>query len=218
MPSAEQIVEKQLFSLIDKIEKTEVEESQVENFMPIIFSKLGYLSKEDLIRKVVAFEFERFSSYYENAPDLNVEDKGEVSEGSRKKGPRTSYSRFIINAGSNNKLKAGSLIGLINEQTENRDIKIGRIQIKKKFSIFEVPSEFEKEVMDAFENAKFNGHSVFLQLTAPDRGFKKRGGKFGGRGKSFGGKSYGKGGGGKGFGKRFTSGKGSAGKKKHRKG
>jgi len=74
VPSGNEICEKQLFSLIDKMEKTEVNEAEIGQFMPVIYKKLSWLEREDLIKRFVSLEFNRFFKYYENAPDINVDE------------------------------------------------------------------------------------------------------------------------------------------------
>jgi ATP-dependent RNA helicase DeaD len=74
VPSGKEICEKQLFSLIDKMEKTEVNEAEIGQFMPVIYKKLSWLEREDLIKRFVSIEFNRFLKYYENAPDINVDE------------------------------------------------------------------------------------------------------------------------------------------------
>ena len=68
MPTGKQICEQQLIKLIDDIEKVKVNEEEIESFLPGIYRKLEWLSKEDLIKRVVSMEFNRFLEYYSNAP------------------------------------------------------------------------------------------------------------------------------------------------------
>ncbi len=92
VPSGKEICEKQLFSLIDKMEKIEVNDSQIAQFMPVIYKKLAWLDREELIKHFVSVEFNRFLTYYENAPDINVDEsrhfEGEAEEGGRSRRSR----------------------------------------------------------------------------------------------------------------------------------
>jgi len=74
VPSGREICEKQLFSLIDKMENIEVNNDQIAQFMPVIYKKLAWLDREELIKHFVSVEFNRFLTYYENAPDINVSE------------------------------------------------------------------------------------------------------------------------------------------------
>ncbi|MDO8951727.1 MAG: DEAD/DEAH box helicase, partial [Draconibacterium sp.] len=74
VPSGKEICEKQMFSLIDKVENIEVNTEQIGEFMPVIYKKLAWLDREELIKHFVSVEFNRFLKYYENAPDINVDE------------------------------------------------------------------------------------------------------------------------------------------------
>jgi ATP-dependent RNA helicase DeaD len=74
VPSGKEICEKQMFSLIDRVEKIEVNNEQIGEFMPVIYKKLAWLDREELIKHFVSVEFNRFLTYYENAADINVDE------------------------------------------------------------------------------------------------------------------------------------------------
>ena len=96
VPAGREICEKQLFSLIDTMEKIEVNEAQIGEFMPVIYKKLAWLDREELIKHFVSVEFNRFLDYYKNAPDINVDESKQSerdsgpSERSRRKRDRNS--------------------------------------------------------------------------------------------------------------------------------
>jgi len=144
IPDGREICKKQLFNLIDKVENVELNEDQIEEFLPEILKKLGWLSREELIKHFVSVEFNRFSSYYKNAPDLNVDadkpaqgrdrdrNRDREKNDGRNKRYSKEFSRFFINLGKLNNLSTARMIGLINDATHTRDIEIGKIDILKK--------------------------------------------------------------------------------------
>lgn len=75
IPSGKEICRIQLMSMIDKIEQIETNEEQIEDFLPLIMKKLDWLSREDLIKRFVSLEFNRFLMYYQNSKDINVDIK-----------------------------------------------------------------------------------------------------------------------------------------------
>jgi len=75
VPGGAEICEKQLYNLIDKVEKIEVNESQIEKYLPVIYKKLDWLSREELIKHFVSVEFNSFLEYYKGAKDLNISSK-----------------------------------------------------------------------------------------------------------------------------------------------
>ncbi len=93
VPSGKVICEKQLFSLIDRVEKVEVNNEQIGEFMPVIYKKLAWLEREELIKHFVSVEFNRFLEYYENAPDINVDEANYNERDSRRGGRDRGRSR-----------------------------------------------------------------------------------------------------------------------------
>ena len=118
MPTGEQICEKQLFNLVDQIEKVKVNEEEIANLMPSIYRKLEWLDKEDIIKRVVSLEFNRMIDYYKEAEDIEVVDEKSRKEqrGKRAKGEaEEGYTRFFINFGKTDELTPAQLIELINK-------------------------------------------------------------------------------------------------------
>ncbi len=170
VPSGKEICEKQLFYLVDKIEKIEVDTSQIDPYLTAILSKLEWLDREELIKKFVSVEFNRFLEYYKNATDLNAPDDSRSSSKHRSGGE--GYTRFFINLGKTDNLNPATLIGLINDYTNKRNIEIGDIEILKNFSFFETDSNFAELVLNSFQNKTYKKRKVAVEVAAA----KKRGG------------------------------------------
>ncbi len=186
VPNGTEIVEKRLFASIDRIENIEVEEEQIAPFMETISKKLEWMDRDELLKRFVSMEFNTFLEYYKNARDLNSMESPK-SEGRRER--NKNFTRFFIGLGQKQRLKAPNLIGLINEVTNTRDIKIGEIEILRNFSFFEADSKYESLILDSFKNEE-----VQVEISKPevkksrndfefdDRPQKKRKGRSGGRG------------------------------------
>ncbi|MCK5461761.1 MAG: DEAD/DEAH box helicase, partial [Bacteroidales bacterium] len=185
IPGGKEICKKQLFNLIERVEKVDLGDGQIEEFLPDIYKKLEWLSREDLIKHFVSVEFHRFLSYYKNAPDLNVEigrspeknigrsrEKNVGRSPDKNKGSRRSqkgFTRFYINMGEKNKLTATRLIGLINDETRNRNIEVGKIDIMRKFSFFEIEKQHESDILHAFGgHVEFDGERVNIDISKPE--------------------------------------------------
>ncbi len=76
VPGGKEICEKQLFKLVDTVEKTVVDDEIIEKYLPVIYKKLEWLSREELIKHFISVEFNRFLEYYKDAPDLNATAEG----------------------------------------------------------------------------------------------------------------------------------------------
>jgi ATP-dependent RNA helicase DeaD len=161
VPTGVEICEKQLFNLVDRVENVEVDDAQIEPFLPAIYKKLDWLSREDLIKHFVSVEFNRILAYYKNTPDLNVAHPEE----DRRRAPKEQFLTFKINAGFQDGLNPPRLIGLINEQTRNRDIEVGRIEIGQNDSFFEIDKDFKDVVLKSFQDVYFEGVKVTVKLS-----------------------------------------------------
>ncbi|WP_075343405.1 DEAD/DEAH box helicase [Tenacibaculum agarivorans] len=188
IPTGKEICEIQLFHLIDKIHKSEVNTSEIDSFLPSIYEKLNDFSREELIQKFVSLEFNSFLSYYENAPDLNNISSRDREGGSSGRSSRENMTRFFINLGRKDKLNPPKLMGLINEQGINKNVEIGAIDILDTFSFFEIDREFESFTLEAFESnsPEFNGRRVNIEITK-ERKDRKRSRRRGGHSSNKGG-------------------------------
>ncbi len=180
IPTGKEICQNQLFKLIDKVHDIEINENEINEFLPSIYEKLADLERDELIKRFVSLEFNTFLSYYENAPDLNDSEHMHGPE-SRKRNDEN-MTRFFINIGRKDKLNPSRLIGLINEQEISKNIEIGQIEILDTFSFFELDKNFENETISAFEknDVSFEGRNVNVEITKKQRsgrGGKRRGGR-----------------------------------------
>ncbi|HKJ06161.1 MAG TPA: DEAD/DEAH box helicase, partial [Flavobacteriaceae bacterium] len=146
IPTGKEICRNQLFKLIDKVHDIEVNDAEINDFLPDIFEKLSGLDRDELIKRFVSLEFNQFLSYYENAPDLNDPEhmKGDARG---KKRNDENMTRFFINIGKRDRLNPARMLGLINEQNIGKNLEVGQIEILDSFSFFEVDKDFENETL-----------------------------------------------------------------------
>ncbi len=78
IPSGKDVCRKQFFHVMDKLMSTDVSHGDYETYVPMLAEKFADMTKEEILKRVAALEFNRFLSYYENAQDLNLRtaDKG----------------------------------------------------------------------------------------------------------------------------------------------
>lgn len=195
LPSGKEICEQQLIKVIDEIEKVKVNEEEIESFLPGIYRKLEWLSKEDLVKRVVSMEFNRFLEYYKNAPEIEEpkvggdkrgDSKDRKSRGSdRQKTTRKAeegYERLFLNMGKTDGFYANQIIELINRNLKKERIQIGRIDLMQNFSFFEVAEEQAPMVIKALNKASVNGRKVSVEVAGENNGKSDKGGRK--RGKS----------------------------------
>lgn len=176
IPTAWQICKKQLFKVIDDLEKVKVNEEEINEFMPEIYRKLDWLDKEDLIKRVVSHEFNRFFEYYRDRDEIEtVSDSKKGRDREEKKGPRKAeagYTRMHINLGKIDHFNLRGLMAMLNDNTRRR-VDVGRVDLMKKFSFFEVEEKETDNVLKAFRGLTWNGRKVVVEVAQeePQDGF-----------------------------------------------
>ena len=169
IPSAKDICKKQLFKVIDDLEKVKVNEDEIEGFMTEIYRKLDWLSKEDLIKRVVSREFNRFFEYYNGREEIAVVSEGGKKEKAAKnvRKAEAGYVRMYINLGKIDNFGLKGLMDMLNDHTRSR-VDVGKVDLMKKFSFFEVDETKTEKVLKAFEGLTWNGRPVTVEVASEE--------------------------------------------------
>lgn len=173
VPTGNDVCEKQLFHLIEKIEHIEIEHNDIEPYLPIVYKKLGWLDKEDLIQRLVSVEFNRFLNYYRNAVDLN--DVVDYDPSSRKKRSKSDsepsfgdgsseFTDLYINVGKGDGFYPSMLIEMLNKFNKGTKFKIGRIDLSKSFTVFGVESKMADKIINSLNGSNFQGRNLIVKL------------------------------------------------------
>ena len=175
LPEPQEICTKQLYKVMDEIERIEVNDTEIAPFLPEIYRKLDWLTKEDLIKRIVSREFGHFLRYYADAPaieqpaDKKIADaKDGKSRRERRKGDKSSheaeegYVRLFINLGKRDNFYAREIINLVNRHVRNTKIEIGRIDLTNNCSFFEVPEEDAALVLSKMKRVKVGDRKVVV--------------------------------------------------------
>ncbi len=170
IPSGTQICEKQLYNFIDQVEKVKVNEAEIEGILPSIYRKLEWLDKEDMLKRVISLEFNRLIDYYQDAGEIETpeeytrkREKGERPQGNSRKGEK-GYARLFINIGKMDGItNPQALIGLVNDYVPGR-ITIGKIDLMKNFSFFEVREGDANAVVKAMRKGELQGRRISVEI------------------------------------------------------
>ena len=189
LPAGKEICEQQLIKVIDDIEKVKVNEEDIEAFLPGIYRKFEWLSKEDLIKRVVSMEFNRFLEYYRNAPEIEQpkvsekdksdkprKDRGSDKEKTARKAEK-GYARLFLNMGKTDGFYANQVIELINRNTKKERIQIGRIDLMQNFSFFEVAEQQANIVIKALNKVVLKGKRIIVEVAGENNGKSNKSGK-----------------------------------------
>jgi len=174
VPSGQEICNNQMMSWVKKLESTSVAHHQLRKMVPGVYEALEQLDKDELIRRMAGLEFEKLLSEYHDTPDLQTPKE----EGPRKTREKyqnrgliedsEGYTRLFINLGKLDGLFPKELIGLVNDSTRGERINLGRIDLMREFSFFEVESQQAKNLIKSMSNATFRNRRVDVSLAQKD--------------------------------------------------
>lgn len=157
VPDGVAVCEKQLFHLVNKLHTVEVKDEEIENYLPKIYEELKDLSKEELIKRFISEEFNRFYAYYQNSQDLNISNDG---------GNNGKTTRFFINMGQLDGFNRNSIKDFLVEISNLNARLIFNIDVKNSFSFFET----ENKCVDEFlalnkKGIEFNARVISFEVS-----------------------------------------------------
>lgn len=156
VPDGREICEKRLYNFIDIVERVEVATQEIESFLPNVYKKLGWMSREELIQRFVSVEFNRFLSYYKDSADLN---QSSVQQSPRED-KNVMYKTFRLGVGKRNGVNKRDLMTFINRLKVSRSIEIGHINIADGHTLIELDGAYEKQLLKAFAQNNYNGETL----------------------------------------------------------
>ena len=195
VPSPDHIIEKQIYHLANRLERVEVDDAKIQQFLPGVRKKLEWLTEEDLLKRVLSLEFNRLLGYYRDMPDIDLNADGgkerrdrkergerrERSHGSDRsdrqgdKDRRTAedgYERLMVNIGKAQGFFPGNLMELVNRSVVGAKPEIGRIDLMPEYTLFDVRKKDARRVVDALRNSDFFGRKVRAEF-ATDRDYSR---------------------------------------------
>ncbi|MDE6108828.1 MAG: DEAD/DEAH box helicase [Muribaculaceae bacterium] len=181
VPTPDRIIERQLYSLADRIERVAVKDDEIDRYVQGVEKKLSWLSTHDLIKRVLSLEFNRLLDYYKDAPTIeNISDKPERKKrheapaDDRDKDRRTAergMARIYVNAGKNDGFYAGNLIDMLNHTVQGPRVDVGRIDLLPGYSLFDVRKADAGRVVSALKGADFLGKRLYSEVADPDKDY-----------------------------------------------
>ena len=185
VPTPDHIIEKQLFWLADRLERVEVNDEEIGRFIPGVVKKLGWLSNEDLLKRVLSLEFNRLLDYYKDAPQIDfIDEKPRKERKERTDAPATKeekdrrtaskgMERIYVNAGKRDGFYAGNLIEMLNKVVGGKRVDVGRIDLMPGYSLFDVKKSDARRVVGSLKGADFMGKRLYSEIASPDKDYAK---------------------------------------------
>ena len=185
VPTPDHIIEKQLFWLADRLERVEVNDEEIARFLPGVIKKLGWLSNEDLVKRVLSLEFNRLLEYYKDAPQIDfIDEKPRKEKKHRDDEPATKeekdrrtaskgMERIYISVGKRDGFYAGNLIEMLNRLVPGKRVDVGRIDLMPGYSLFDVKKSDAKRVVANLKGADFMGKRIQSEVASADKDYAK---------------------------------------------
>lgn len=188
VPTPEHIIEKQLYNLADRLERVEVNDNEIDRYIPGVAKKLSWLSAEDLLKRILSLEFNRLLDYYKDAPNIDLIDEKPAKKERRNNAdrPRNDHdkdrrtaekgmARVYVNLGKADGFYAGNLIDMLNKNVHGQRVDVGRIDLLPAYSLFDVCKADAHRVVSALKNLEFFGKRVYSEIADPDRDYASAG-------------------------------------------
>lgn len=185
VPTPDHIIEKQLFWLADRLERVEANDEEIARFLPGVIKKLGWLSNEDLVKRVLSLEFNRLLEYYKDAPQIDfIDEKPRKEKKHRDDEPATKeekdrrtaskgMERIYISVGKRDGFYAGNLIEMLNRLVPGKRVDVGRIDLMPGYSLFDVKKSDAKRVVANLKGADFMGKRIQSEVASADKDYAK---------------------------------------------
>jgi len=177
IPSGKDVCRKQFFFFMDKLLKTDISNDNYKTYMPMLEEKFADISKEEVLKRVAALEFDRFLKYYENAGDLNArsENRGERNNKDkrnredRKNNFREKYDsrdfqgdmvKLFINVGTKDGFYKASFLQFILDMSDLRKEVLGKIDMRDIHSWIEIDKKAAKQMIRALDGKNMKGRKI----------------------------------------------------------
>jgi len=195
IPSGKDVCRKQFFFFMEKLLSADISHGDYETYVPMLEEKFADVSKEDVLKRVAAMEFDRFLKYYENAEDLNHRDKGRREQsdapdqarrrdgrdrdggrGDNRKeyarGGGNGYSRLFVNLGTKDGFYKASFLQFILDMSDLKKESLGRIDMKDMNSWIEIEKGVAKQMVSALDGKNYKGRRI--RMNDADSGGERR--------------------------------------------
>jgi ATP-dependent RNA helicase DeaD len=172
IPSGKDVCRKQFFHFMDGLLSADISHGDYETYMPLIMDKFKDITKEEILQRVVAKEFNRFLEYYENAADLNLkEQRDDRKRFEREAGnkrevrgrdfkPAGNFQRLFVNLGTKDGFYKASFLQFVLDMSELSKDNLGRIDLKELNSWVEVDKQYAKQMIKAIDGKNFKGRRI----------------------------------------------------------
>lgn len=169
IPTGKDVCRKQFFYYMDKLLAADVSNDSYQTYLPMLTEKFADMSKEEVLTRVAALEFDRFLKYYEHAEDLNVrvkETRGKEPAGRQQSGRKErekyngDFTRLFVNLGTKDGFYKASFLQYILDLSDLRKDVLGRVDMKEMNSWIEIDKKSARQMIKAIDGKTYKGRKV----------------------------------------------------------
>jgi len=171
IPSGKDVCRKQFYYFMDKLLSADISHGDYETYMPMLQEKFAGVTKEEVLKRVAALEFDRFLKYYENAEDLNIRDRGQDRSdrfGSARRDTKSrefsggsgKFTRLFVNLGTKDGFYKASFLQFLLDMSDLGKEVLGRIDMKEMNSWVEVDKRSANRMVEAIDGKKYKGRRI----------------------------------------------------------
>jgi ATP-dependent RNA helicase DeaD len=185
IPTGKDVCRKQFYYFIDKMLQADISHGDYETYVPMLQEKFQEMSKEEILKRVAALEFDRFLKYYENSEDLNLRERSREMHESKQEGYGKrrdtkgkefggdgNFTRLFVNLGTKDGFYKASFLQFILDLSDLRKDVLGRIDMKEMNSWIEIDSSAAGQMIKSIDGKNFHGRKIRMNLA--DSGGRKK--------------------------------------------
>ncbi len=183
IPSGSDVCRRQFFHFMDKLIQADISHGDYETYLPDLMKKFENVSKEEVLQRVAALEFDHFLKYYQNAEDLNARmdtrsrdnNRENNSGGARRERNFNSrdngYTRLFVNLGTKDGFYKASFLQFILDESNLKKEVLGKIDMREMNTWLEVDKADAGRMIKAIDGKRYNNRTV--RMNEADGGFKR---------------------------------------------
>lgn len=179
IPNGKDVCRKQFHHTMDRLLQVDISHGDYQTYLPMLQEKFADVTKEEILTRMAATEFDRFLKYYENSEDLNV--RGNNRDNNRRdaggRNERNSRDRFdrdrksskegngnttrlFVNLGTKDGFYKASFLQFILDMSDLRKDVLGRIDMKEMNSWVEIEKGAANQMIKSIDGKNYRGRKI----------------------------------------------------------
>ena len=143
---------------------------EIDSYLPAIYEVFQDLTKEELVKRMVSVEFNRFLSYYKSKRDLSSQG-GDRERSSEPREIRAGDPvRYFINIGARDDFDWMQLKDFLKETLDLGRDDVFKVDVKEGFSFFNTDGEHTAKVMEVLNGYELHGRRINVEISKNDGG------------------------------------------------